>query len=504
MAAEFLRGNRTWLYWGQAHGSTVGAIPLAILFWIGGVGVWALAVTAQAWSAALAGCTYWYSRTLGCTPGFAALVASVAWSAPTVAFVNNSKELIYFTPAIVAGLASLTLATGARSKYSPRSRWRRGACSGLLGGLAVWVNPGALYLVLPAGVVFLRSTFEDRSQAGSDNSSGTEQREWIRAVGGWFLGAFVGVLPWLIALGGRARDGTEVAFSSAYPPVVAGPFRRLFLFFTEQLPGLAGLKLPFSESETSPYLFAPVAIPLAVIAIVVAWRSVDRARTTRSGRGALVALAAAPWIWVAISGVVGASYQNLRYTYYLYPLLVVLVVVFRSTMQRRIAMAAAIMLLTVVTVSGYAGIARANPLTASEPLAAWLVSEGIECVVNEYSFGGYAVGLASGGEVTVVPASLESNPEFRERAASLSTCAWAIADRSTLRPPFDRLIPSNEIDSAALTAWLDEQQISYRRAEIGGTASWPRSAPGFEVIIPERVVLPGRNYTETGNLVTPR
>jgi hypothetical protein len=58
----------------------------------------------------------------------------------------------------------------------------------------------------------------------------------------------------------------------------------------------------------------------------------------------------------------------------------------------------------------------------------------------------------------------------------------------------------NEIDAADLTARLDAAGVGYRTVRLGADDDWPAAAPAFDVIIPDRVVLPAEGYLDTGEL----
>lgn len=485
MGAEALHGHFEWVYWDQAHGGTLGALPIAALHAIFGVGFTSIIVSAQLWTLAVAIATYWLGRTLGFHRARAALVSAVVWSAPAAVFALNAKDLIYFTPAIVSGLVSLAFAVRYATNIAAGvARWGDAAASGLAAGIGAWTNPGSAYLTIPAGAVVL----------GALVSCPVARAKWIGGTA-WLSTALLGALPWIVVvLGGPPRP-------SPYTPLPSSIPRRFVLFFTEQLPGIAGLKAPFSATETAPYLNRPIGLLFVGLGSWLALRSARRTCSLQIGPGLLLGLSTAPVLWTAIAGVVGSAYQNLRYTYYLYPVLILLVLGMRSSSTRRVVVGTGVMTLAAATMVGFSTVARANPLSASTPLAGWLVEHRHSCVVNEYVFGGYSVGLASGGTVTVVPTNLESTPKFRDRARLADLCVWAVADRSDLKPPFDRIMPSNEINLNRLKNDLDAARVPYRVERVGGGKSWAGGAPHFDVVIPEQLVLPADDYLTSGRLL---
>lgn len=178
-----------------------------------------------------------------------ALAAWLLALGPYYLVVKGVRSHGGYDTAVVAGLAMILLALALR-RSSARARWTALAM-GLAGGLAVWANPTAAYMVIPATVWAL----------------GSAHGSMRRLLPAGLLGAIIGLLPWIV----HALITRSLTPSRSEEQPITSYLGRLGSLADPVLPDFLGLSN--ANPALDPRLPArAIAIALVLVVVWAIWR----------------------------------------------------------------------------------------------------------------------------------------------------------------------------------------------------------------------------------------
>jgi hypothetical protein len=390
------------------------------------------------------------------------VVGAVAWSYPVAMVYFGSRETLYFIPAVTAGLVALLLVLRServRPSDGPFCEPRRSLWllvgAGFAAGVGLWINPGSLYLTMPT---FLWLGYRSLRRATTvDGSLAHRARSLFRPVWPVLAGALLGAFPWWFqTLVGQSRPDNYT--TRTVVPVLL----RLRKFGTQQFAGLTGFKPPFGTViDAAPWLFGRPAQVLYVAAVV--FLVVQALRPTKRPLEFVlgVMLFTAPVVYLLVSAKAGLIYVNLRYIFFVYPVLPLLV---GAKWRRDIVAVLALALLPVLSFVGMerTSVPRVPPVDATAKL---LEARGARCVISDYWGGGNRLAFRLGGDVPVVALYANRNPIYFQRAKSLGNCPWVYYQ--------------NQPTATAFEAYLNAKGIAFEKRPM---------SDGLVVYFPERRV----------------
>ena len=308
--------------WGQHYGGTIEALPVAVSYALFGSSTFALRLPTLVLGV-VAAVLVWRCALRLMPPGSARVAGLLAWVWPPAAVWFGTREQLFYGPTVVIGLGAILLALrradpagGGGDRLGGRAalEW---AGLGLCLGLGWWTSPNIVYFALPAAFALLFPPGRTRRVAWPG---------WrgVLVAGGAVL---VGAGPWIVAnIGSRVaslRDSQGFTANGTYP-------ERLWWYVTHGLPA----ELGFREIGTLHWLGGLVGV-LAYGAALVglgvaarrAWSGPTSSGQRSSGRWApgadLVGFVAFPFLFATIP--FGMDQANLRYLFFLAPLLALLV-----------------------------------------------------------------------------------------------------------------------------------------------------------------------------------
>ncbi|MFM7063904.1 MAG: hypothetical protein ACKO04_10505, partial [Actinomycetes bacterium] len=403
----------------------------------------------------------WIASSMGWSRTRSVVVGAVAWCYPIAWVYFGSRETLYFIPSVTAGLVALLLVLRSERVRPPdgpfgeprRSLWLL-VGSGFAAGVGLWINPGSLYLTLPT---FLWLGVRSLQRARAVEGATARVRSLWRPVWPVLLGALAGSFPWwFMTLFGIGRPDNYATRA------VVPALRRLRLFGTQQFAGLTGFKPPFGTViDAAPWLFGRPAQVLYVAAVVLLVVQAVRPGRDRLERVLGVVLLTTPVVYLLVSAKAGPVYVNLRYIFFVYPVLPLLV----GAKWRRDLVA--VLVLAALPVLSFVGMQRTevDRVAPVEETAELLRARGARCVISDYWAGGNRLAFRLGGTVPVVSLYANRNPIYVQRAKNLGNCPWVYSQ--------------GQATAAAFEAYLAARGIGFERQLLDD---------GLVVYFPERRV----------------
>lgn len=458
MAHELLKGEFPLLLWGQAYGGTAWIVPIAFSLRAFGMTPLGLRLPAVLGGALSAYLMYRVAIEAGWNRARAAVTGAVFWTYPLSGVLVQTRDAGYFNPALISELVVLALVL--RVDRNPPASTGLRFLLGLTMGLGIWINPGVVYIVLPAGGwLAAREMVRHR----------TFTRSWTIArslITGWswtMFGAVVGASPWwflaLLRVDTAAGKPEDPGFT------IGGSLRALV---TQQLPGVLGVKPPRGGLIAAPWqhgwfsvlLFAA----LATLLVVQVLRSFRAEANSLFGTCAFFL----PLVFVAIATRTGPIYDNLRYIFLATPIIVLLV---GLGWRRDLSAIAVLSVLPVLSIASFESWAprEPDPRLRVDAVQKYFQREKIPCAVSDYWAGGNRLMFALGGEVPIASLYAARNDLYVEKAESGGVCAWVFYDGWNNERAFrawignaDPLAVRNEVGEGVIVyrptrrIWMDE------------------------------------------------
>jgi hypothetical protein len=280
MAFAILDGDRPIMLKHQAYAGAWQPYAMAVCYVLFGASRLSARLPELAASIAFVGTTWLLAREVGGTVAarFAALLMALP---PVYILVLSLKPFAPYTEVAVLGSLALACATGLVVGRDPsRDRVRALGC-GIVGGLAFWMHPRAVYYLVPIAILILAHLRGVRRiQAG------------LLGLAGFVLGALPlwlynlqtnGATLWLVLAGARGDAANPAAVLAAW--------------WNADLPRAVGLWTPWGDQPGA--LSAALAVQLGV---ALGWAVLRRPLWCAAPRpldGTLLLLAAIPLIFVA-------------------------------------------------------------------------------------------------------------------------------------------------------------------------------------------------------------
>ena len=386
MARALLNGDWSTFYWGQHYGGTAELLVLApLLAVIGNAALWILPLLESLLVAAL---VFRIARRF-LTHDRALLAAALTWSAPALWVWFSMRPMLFYQPAMIAGLLLIDLVHPARTSH----RWM---LIGLVAGIGWWTSPQVLFIALPAcaALISIRPT---RSQ-------------WMRLV----AGSVIGAAPWLLV-----NLTTRLASLRAGPPASGTIAERLQQQLEIGWPMSLGLRTPFHESWVlagGPVLALVVGGALAA-AIVVTIR--------RYGWNAAIVLTPVAFVPLQMLAPTGSYVGSGRYYVFIIPSIAVAVVAALDRVSPFVVTAVASVLVA-LSVAGTEEIRdwRMEP-TGVEMVAHRLADEGHRAVIADY-WSAYLLAWYE-PDLVVMPTYTERQPSWSAEvmaATKVANVVW--------------------------------------------------------------------------------
>jgi hypothetical protein len=503
MARQILHGHFWAFYWGQPYGGGESYL-VAALFAVFGSGALVMKLVSVLLAAGAAVLVARIVRRLVDDPLLAILAGALVWVAPAASVSNSTIELGFrgVTMACGLGVVLVTLRI-----LDGRQHWSGFVLLGLLLGVGWWSSPEIVYFALPGALWVAGAIAADPEIE--------RVRRWGVRLGLMFGATIVGALPWLWAnVGSGFKSLNQSNF--LLPPNPPDYWGRLGGFFRFSLPMLGNLRMELTGWPIGRVLFWPLAIVLAAVlvaALVLCWRRGGRSRALVVAVVAfplILAVSPATWYW-----------GDGRYTGFLFPLLVMVVVIGASEAaillrQRRLiasdrvaplrrVIVAGLVIFTVV--AGGVGFVDythyrdpqasliggwGDPNGPSQPAITKLEQAGIRTGYANY-WVAYRLDLLSGGTLTltsVAPDIVRSTVMTRTVDDSKRP-AWifipSVSPTSTAVAQFAQtagIQGPNGLPEATFVADLQRMGIGYRVVNVGL----------IQAIVPDRRVTSGEIY----------
>jgi len=436
MAHELLKGQFPLLLWGQSYGGTPWIVPLAVslrVFGLTPTGIRLPAVLGGVLSGYL---MYRVAIEAGWSRARSAVTGAVFWTYPLSGVLVQTRDAGYFNPALIAELVVLVLVLRI-DRQQAATRWYRFAL-GLAVGLGIWINPGVVYVVLPAGLWLVgRELLRARRLT----------RPWILAWAWTSLGVIVGSSPWWFLTVLRVDQAAGHPGDAGF--TLGGNLRALV---SQQLPGVLGAKPPRGGFLAAPWQHGWLSV--VVFAILAALLGTQCIRSFRCGANSLFGACAVfvPIVFLAVTTRTGPVYDNLRYIFLATPIIVLL---FGLGWRRDLSAIAVLAVLPLVSIWSFESWApdEADPRLRIDAVRNYFEQEAIPCAVSDYWAGGNRLMFSLGGDLPVASLYGARNDLFVERAESGGTCAWVFYDGWR--------------NERAFRAWMAENDQLATRTDVG-------------------------------------
>ena len=345
LAQAALHGHVQAFYGGQRYGGTAEPLLIAGAFAVFGQTIVVARLVLVALTAISAVLVWRITLRMVGIRSVALLAGALAWTAPAVTVRDSVRVYGFRGVALVCGLVALLLAL--RIHDGGRG-WPQFAGLGLALGLGWWSTPEIAYVGLPVLVLLVLAVV--------GTPSGERRRWWRAAAVG--AGAFaVGALPWIWANVGSHFGSLATGEFTAHRPYV-GFVGRLGIFFGHVLPldlGLAriddGHLLFGVDHQLAELLFLSVVAVALVLCIL------------RGGAALAVAVGVVAFPFVYALSPAAWAWGDGRYSYFLPPLLAIVLAVGATEAVRRVGLdrsSGAWLLAVVLVVSGVLAVLEAS------------------------------------------------------------------------------------------------------------------------------------------------
>jgi hypothetical protein len=490
LAQSALHGHFQAFYGGQQYGGTAEPCVIAAAFAVFGQTI----VVARLVLVVLAGVAavlVWRItlRILG-IPSVALLAGALAWTAPVVTVRDSVRVYGFRGVALVCGLAAILVALRIHDGHRGPLHF---AGLGLVLGIGWWSTPEIAYVAVPVLVLLVLGVA--RTPAG-------ERRRWWWPSAPVAVVAFaVGALPWIWANVRTHLGSFATGDFTAHRPVV-GYGGRLSIFFGHVLPmdlGLTRMDGGHRFFGGGHVLVEGVVLAVIVVALVLSFVRGGPASAVAAGVVAFpfaYALSPATWSWA-----------DGRYSYFLPPLLAVVLAVgvteavHRSGLHRDAAswvLAVVLVASTALALVGARAVVRARPTmytaTWGDPDAATrriipqMEAAGIRTAYADYWVAYKLDVLARGGlTVTTVGFDTDRSPADDAAVDGSPHPAWLFV------PPREAGVHGTQFTSTSIAAavdTVDQQQFEARLTRLGV----PYRVLDFGIL---QAVLPSRTVTES-------
>lgn len=435
MALRLLEGEPTTFFWGQAWGGTPEVVPVAISLRAFGTSVPALRVPTLLLSAAIPVLVWRIARrcdgdAMRGSPGDRALVAGLAaWIWPPAAVWFGTREMLFYLPVIALGLVMTLLS---QRIVEDARRWLEWTLVGFAAGLGWWISPSIVYFAVPLGVWLLvrcrRNVWPGAAMAG--------------------VAALVGALPWIrfnLQSRGASFDYPGYWATGSY-------LDHVNWFFTHGLPGVLGLRVPFSEE----WLLGPVGVVVYLAALGLLAVAIIIGARLKSAEALL--LVSFPFLFAL--NPFGMTFGNLRYLIFLAPLLALPLLRIPTGAIMTPSVLSALLLVTTLTLTQMSSITEhiAGVVPEMDPLVAVLDEEGVEHVWADYWIA-YRLAFESDESVVAAPTSILNRYEpYTDAVRGDREAAWvtvtASAQTEALREALRDLgVDGDELEAGEYTVF---------------------------------------------------
>jgi len=444
MARHLAHGEHTTFFWGQNFGGTPFLYLMTPVIRVFGTSFFTLRLTGTLLAAVNAVLVWRVGRRLFSEQG-AIAAGLVSWVWPAMAVWFSVREQLFYVPTVTAGLLAWLIALG-RSRprgWPDAGRWL--ACGFVL-GLGWWMSPNIIYFAVPLAVWMLWD--------------GERRARWPMALAA-VPGAVVGAAPWLRF--NLSHDWASMrlpVFDSPSPPAANARFLAEGAY-----PGLIGLRQPFYGAWHGAWAqFA--GWPLALVAVAVLTGVALRARGLDG-----IALVCFPILYLAQP--FGTVYSNLRYVFWLAPMLALAIGRVAPTPRRTVAIVVAALVASSASLIGF----HTNVTREPTPLLVANTEDtgpAVDLLLEQDLTHGYAgywtafvVTYQSGERIIVAPTSFNDRyPRYRAQVDAADHPFWMVITGSD--------------QERALRADLDH---------LGVGATW-HTAGEWTILVPDRAVRP--------------
>ncbi len=318
LAQQALHGHFQAFYGGQQYGGTAEPYLIAVAFSVFGQTI-VVARLVLVVLVAVAAVLVWRItlRVVGIR-SVALLAGALAWCAPAVTVRDSVRVYGFRGVALVCGLGAVLFALRV---HDGRRGWPQFAGLGLVVGLGWWSTPEIAYVAIPVLALLLLGVVKTPSG---------ERRRWWAALPVMVVSFGIGCLPWIWA-NIRSHLGSLATGASASNPVTFTG--RLSVFFHRALPMVLGL----TRMDDGHRLFGVdqrllqlTFLSVIVVALVLSILRGGPALAMATGVIAfpfVYALSPASWAWT-----------DGRYSYFLPPLLTVVLAVGATEAVRRVGL----------------------------------------------------------------------------------------------------------------------------------------------------------------------
>ena len=440
MARHMGHGEFTTFFWGQSYGGTLEIGLVAALFKVVGSSQFALKIVPLA-LCSLAAFLLWRIGLRLVSAHVARLAACLFLVYPGAFVWFSMKERGFYWVTLclelTALLCALSLAAiGYHQEQSPSvtSFWKNASIIGVCAGLAWWQTPQSVYFLLPLFVWMLVRI--------------PNRLRWMPVVS---VGGLVGAAPWIVY---NVRNGLA---SFDQPPVAVATsyFGRVKLLITELLPGLFGLRIPYSLTWVLGGFGVAMYVGLLVLFGFVMLREV---RSGNRGWEPLVIICVC-FPFLAAIAKTGFYTGEPRYGLVLSPILALVIarlIGHKQVLQYAVVIAA-------VGLSSYTGVSmlrfgRANPtdydLIAPRvgQLNAYLETHALNRTYADYWIG-YRAMFVSDEKIVVSPVVAQRNTQFLAKVERAPRSVFVLGPKSA--------------NLAPLTTSLEQLGINFRVVTIG-------------------------------------
>ena len=488
LAQQALHGHFQAFYGGQQYGGTAEPYLIAVAFSVFGQTIVVARLVLVALVAVAAVLVWRITLRVVGIQSVALLAGALAWSAPAVT-VRTSVRLYGFRGvALVCGLAAVLLALRI---HDGRRGWPQFAGLGVALGIGWWSTPEIAYVAVPVVVLLILGVVRTPSD---------ERKRWWVGVPVVVVSFGIGALPWIWAnirshLGSLATGefaGHDVTFTG-----------RRSIFFHYALPMVLGVTR-IADGHRLFGVGQPV-LTIAFLAVIVV--SLVLA-VLRGGPALAMAVGVLAFPFVYALSPASWSWTDGRYSYFLPPLLAIVVAVGATEAVRRVGltrsagswlMAAVLVVSATVCVLGVRALVTfqraaytttwGNPDDATLHAIRKMEAAGIRTAYANY-WEAYKLDFLAKGHLVVTTAGYED-----DRSAAIdatvdhsSRPAWLFV------PPSEASIDATQFTAPSLTVAID----SVTQGEFERTLDRlgiPYRVHDFGIL---RAVVPDRTVTQSG------